>query len=651
MDITPIYDLRDRLRSAMIAGTNLLAEDFRLKRAVESLGALEKAAPVFAKVGELCRRLIAPGDGGMDDREGILLDAITLVDAVCCTQGTVSVSGELAPVFGEGFAEEADSGSDTASAARPGKVWSEVPYSTLRPLQEALTSSGSGHYSFVQECHQNHPELFQDYRVRAAMVQALGASYGELADNVRDWLLEDGADVIPLLMRGFDPRGKKEMVRRLQIIDQWMGGAANDFYRKQLELAEGELRQNLILALRHSPENIEQLDSMRKTEKGNAKRAVYYALACNDDEKVQEIFEELYRKKPLDAMYFLQMSQAPWAARLAARGAQEQILAVLEETAAKESSSGEKEGKKSKKELEKAKEALETKCIAAVQYALFGKDGPEVCRAILDISKHAGKFGSPLQMGVLWIVCSSMIRSPETDLLELAGALYEGQDGEPGRMQYFPAAFLAKIIVGDGADWLDWLEEQLFGGKTAVPYHFLSEALGYLTFQEATGNHFLKTSLYSEADGRSHIYRLPVRLEIKGRFLELLLRCNDTEIDRRLANLFDPRDKEVCGRLEESFFKRALVRAGRDVYPYGDIYLCALNRCGCTRCEGLLVHYAQARPKVSMWELECYAREMPGSTEAKLAEASQIPELVKSGKVKVQNWNEAGYLRWLQNGL
>ena len=41
MDITPIYELRDRLRTAMIAGTNLLAEDFRLKRAVEAMAPLE----------------------------------------------------------------------------------------------------------------------------------------------------------------------------------------------------------------------------------------------------------------------------------------------------------------------------------------------------------------------------------------------------------------------------------------------------------------------------------------------------------------------------------------------------------------------------------------------------------------------------------
>ena len=37
MDITPIYDLRERLKAAAIAGTGLIPEDFRLKRAVEAI--------------------------------------------------------------------------------------------------------------------------------------------------------------------------------------------------------------------------------------------------------------------------------------------------------------------------------------------------------------------------------------------------------------------------------------------------------------------------------------------------------------------------------------------------------------------------------------------------------------------------------------
>ncbi len=644
MDITPIYELRDRLRTAMIAGTNLLAEDFRLKRAVEALAPLEKAAPVFAKVGELGRKLIAPDDGGKDGKEGLLLDAITLTDALCCTQGAVGVSGEMEPVLAADMACPQGNASGAEEKSGRGMVLSNVPYSTLKPLREALTTSGSGHYSFVTECHRNNPELFKDYRVRAAMLRALGAAYGELADDVRDWLVEDGADVAPLLMRGFDPKGKKEMVRRVQVIEKWMGAAANDFYIKQLEKAEGELRQNLILALRHSPENIDLLDGMRKSEKGNAKKAAYYALACNDDEKVQAIFEELYKKKPIDTMYFLHLSQAPWAARLAARGVTEQLLATLEEKNKKEEEAKEEKGKtkKGKMELEAETKALETKYIAAMEYALFGKNSSEVCEAISAVAKHTGKFGSTLHMGVLGAVCSSLIRTPGEELLAMAVQLYEGEDGQ---MKYFPAAFLAKLIAGDGTDWLGWLEMQLFEKNPMLPFHFLKEALDYLEFDEVTKEYFLQTGMYIEVDTQYHTYQLPVHLEVKGRFLDILLRCNDFEIDKKLEFLFDPADKEVCARLEEYFYKKALGRAA------WDIYLNALKRCGCTRCEGLLVNYAKVKPKVTMWELEYFIRSMPGSIEAKHAEAEQIPELVAKGKVKVNGWNEADYKSWVANWL
>ena len=49
MNITPLYNLRLRLKNAMVQGTNLLSEDFRLKRAIEEFSPLMKAAPVFAK--------------------------------------------------------------------------------------------------------------------------------------------------------------------------------------------------------------------------------------------------------------------------------------------------------------------------------------------------------------------------------------------------------------------------------------------------------------------------------------------------------------------------------------------------------------------------------------------------------------------------
>ena len=69
MELTPLYELRDRLRAGIIAGAALAAEDFRLSRALENFSTLEKASPVFAKLGQLGRSALAPD---CPDRAGAL---------------------------------------------------------------------------------------------------------------------------------------------------------------------------------------------------------------------------------------------------------------------------------------------------------------------------------------------------------------------------------------------------------------------------------------------------------------------------------------------------------------------------------------------------------------------------------------------------
>ena len=79
MDLTPVYELRERLKTGAVAGTGLIAEDFRLKRAVEAVKPLEKASPVFAKIVQLSTQVL---EENCEDRAGTLLEALTLVDAL-----------------------------------------------------------------------------------------------------------------------------------------------------------------------------------------------------------------------------------------------------------------------------------------------------------------------------------------------------------------------------------------------------------------------------------------------------------------------------------------------------------------------------------------------------------------------------------------
>lgn len=90
MDTTPIYELRERLRAAAMAGTSLLAEDFRLRRVCETFKPLAAASPVFAKIGQLTEQLLSPD---ISHPQGALLDVVSLTDAVICTLGAVDVAG------------------------------------------------------------------------------------------------------------------------------------------------------------------------------------------------------------------------------------------------------------------------------------------------------------------------------------------------------------------------------------------------------------------------------------------------------------------------------------------------------------------------------------------------------------------------------
>lgn len=60
MNLTPLYDLKERLEASVIAGTALMQEDFRLSRAVEQMEPLAKVSPILAKIIRSAQALISP---------------------------------------------------------------------------------------------------------------------------------------------------------------------------------------------------------------------------------------------------------------------------------------------------------------------------------------------------------------------------------------------------------------------------------------------------------------------------------------------------------------------------------------------------------------------------------------------------------------
>lgn len=629
MDLTPVYELRERLKTGAVAGTGLITEDFRLKRAVEAVAPLEKASPVFAKIVQLSAQVL---EENCEDRAGTLLEALTLVDALLCTQGVVEVKGEIKPL--------------ASQSEEPGTYTTNIPYSVLSALLDALHHSGGGRYSYVVNLHKEQPALFQDYRVRAALVDALGASYAELAQAAADWLIEDGkqnrsafAGIRFLLERGFDPKGKREMARRVQVLENVAGGSANDFYVSQLPEAKKEVRAALIYALRHSQENEELLLSLCNTETGNNKKMAHYALSHMSGDKTWAFFNALAAKDPLEAVTCLEESGQPEAAKLVSGI----FLTALADW------------RKGKRKPDNGLESLFNACLLA----LSGKCGTEICecyrqaaavRTVLDGAlkeeknstsgmlffrpDHLGNGRVPFSREIQESLLLNLFMPHGKELIPLAKELYQTY-GEP----YFPAVMATALREGDGAECLellrDFLEEKgLFGTRlrkeraAAVWQAFSAMHPLPAMLTDGAGGYVMQIAYVSPADSRKITIRYPVN-GVTEEIFHILMRLEDKATDTLLAAWIQPDNEALCRRLASYFYLRAQNEKDNR------LYLTPLKKCGAQRCKGLAVHYFDNMNRaVSAWEINSYFEQLPGSAAAKAEEAEQLLMLMKRDRIK-----------------
>lgn len=652
MDTTPIYELRDRLRAAAMAGTSLLSEDFRLKRAYEAFKPLEAASPVFAKVGQLAAKLTEPD---CQNPQGALLDAITLTDAVICTLGTVDAAGGV----------ELEGLLDTEGNADSLIV--NAPYSTLKELLEALTTSGGGHYGYVCDAHENHPELFKDYRVKHTLVQALGASYAELADQVARWMIEDGdKTVLPALYRDFDPQGKKEMVRRVQVISALAGAEANDFYIKMLAEAQKDVRTELIDALRHEPQNVTFLRDLSKTEKGRNKDKVFELLAEMQDADTESFFAEYAKKKPESVLEYLRNSTTNWASEL--------VAAICEQMLGKvEPMPNDFVKDASEKEIKDLSEKL-----LNVVRALFGKGGEPICECYRKLLAQTKKINSLwqkcwqksyeerhiIEYGVLtpvqnWyrsegidvetmlgkVLHHSLIINPDAALQELALELYQGKGAGKSNVKFLAVAITVKIVRDE--DCTDWLGEQikdqnlLAAKQSKERKNALVEAIAYITWNQKRDGYIFSGYYMEDYYTKNKKFEIPIRLKYAKEMIEWLKKHSSKEVDEVLAGWVALNDDEMRRTMGEYFYKKALITADNRKY------LACMKTCGWTTCKGLAVHLLKNSPGMSQWQLRDYLRNMPGDLAARMEEARTLSEMMKTGEIKQKNIIVADLDKWI----
>ena len=636
MDTTPIYELRERLRAAAMAGTSLLAEDFRLRRACEMFKPLAAASPVFAKIGQLTEQLLSPD---ISHPQGALLDAVSLTDAVICTLGAVDVAGEITPL-------EIVESEETADA-----MIVNAPYSVLKELLEGLEGTGGACYRIREE----HPALFRDYRVKYALVQALGASYAEFANDVAKWLCEDkDKSILPLLYRDFDPAGKREMVRRVEVIEAVAGADANDFYIKMLDTAQKEVRQALIFALRHHQDNVPLLLEMTKKERGKNKDAAFWALANIENAQAAAYFKKYAEKNPKAVLGYLIDASSEWAAEVV----EELCDRVLEQ-------------------IENINEvSAEEKDLSDVFYllhdllrALYGKGGAHGCECYRKLLRHLpavnalfekrkkqhnpvekimwrldflqslanvqylypmGKFISGLGL----LLMQSLVVNPDADLQALALELYQAD------AYFLPAAVMTKLLNDE--DCADWLEAQLIDQRTSKiaekRMRMILEAVGFFCWDKLKGAYELFGS-----SRNSDI--LSVRREIQvshaANMLRWLMRHPSHDTDAVLTNWIPLNDEGLCREAGAYFYQRALTSKDTDsMYlinwdsSYSMYLINCMKDCNWNVCKGLGVKFVKEHLSFNANNVYVRLIRLPGDKDAIMEEMREICTMVRSGALK-----------------
>lgn len=629
MNLQPLYDIKERLEYAAIAGTGLLGEDFRLQRALESLQPLAAASPVFGRIATgLAKLLEAPAE----QRAGQLLDLLALVDAVAYTQAGAGKEGELAPL-------------PTGSG-----VYRPIPYSQLSPLLEAINGTGGGRMNQIKDEWENHPEFFEDYRVLPALVAHLGESYTELADLYFEILKALGGQVVPLLKEGFDPAGKRDMARRVQLIDALAGADENAWYLRQLPNAKKTVRESLLYALRHQPANAEMLLELCQTEKRDCQLAAHWALARCETSASLPYWREKAKKEPDEVLPYMQLTSTETATTVTAELFLENMAYFRQNP-----------------ELPLNDQVWQR--VNRLLFALQGKAGPQIAECYrqgaalgtaLDREATVERSGKVSQEPMaFWCIENTNTRrpfsealplalmrslkiNPDSHLVSLAEQLCRQYGGE-----WAAPAIAGALLTQDSAAALARAKELLRPGKLGLfqsekkkrQRDILQDALTGIVWEEATDRHAYVLHLSDPATfdrgPRERPAYPPLHELLEIGWYDLLIEMGG--FDQQLIPMIRTSDPAVAKRMGEYFSWRA-THTNVDILNY----IWPLRRCGWSDWKNLILQNTRQRGEVEFFKVDRILRMLPISGPEKADILEAVNDLVQSRKVRAQGrgWTE-----------
>ncbi|WP_340023164.1 HEAT repeat domain-containing protein [Paenibacillus sp. FSL K6-1096] len=294
MSTALLQELHQEFRRLYIAGSELAAGDFRLKRLLPQLQQLGERSPVFKKLGEGVETLLEPGGAEGAAPGAALLEVTLLLESVLYTQGTVQAEGTPGPIPVRSFT-----------------LQTKQPYRKLAPVLEALSTTGSGRYEVVVDAFKEG--VFQDLRLLPVAVSALNDPYSELAEYAKNKILPSyGPEISSYLLESFNPAGGRSEVRKLEAIAAAGASSHLDVIVHAAENGSDEIRAAAIKCLGGYEEYTDALLEWSADKKKVIREAAYTALAAGGSARgAERLIEAFIQKKDREMLAGVLADGAP----------------------------------------------------------------------------------------------------------------------------------------------------------------------------------------------------------------------------------------------------------------------------------------------------------------------------------------------------
>lgn len=526
-------------------------------------------------------------------------------------------------------------------------------------LLQAVTSSIDDRYGIVWDAYMEEPEIFKDDCLRPALVACLSCTYSDLANLVVRILKLDDATIVPLLKEEFDPKGKKEMVRRMEVLDAVAGATENDFYLSVLGVAEKKVREAVIYALRHDENNIELLIQLAGKEKGECKKKAILALAQSKGTGSREFFEAQLKKNWLKTVDFFEDTDNEAISDIVASELQK-LLDTVESTI--------QQGKY----LLEDEDAEKLRKLLHVVYYKSTDSLLDAFRRYVEMAeslKHAGKvldvWGGNATSGerktnyfsadyIAWCIKWSNVNRPNRRLMDFAYEMFEKYPEsfagaatitalfiENAKDAYDKFSFIIETPVGEGNERMS--KEAVDNACEAI-----AKAFANVAWDEKQDGYIIGYSekRLEDIDCRWVKAFTKGRVKVPGEDLHTPAFSRENSMygcdwNGVLYSLMpeESRYPQIYTLIKNHFTEVIKTATLEQLYKNGS----RLKGCGVDCVKGAVVEAVKRKTEDGVLYLSWAMEEVPMSVEEKLEELQQIKELQDKGEVEIKGWKPDTY--------